>query len=238
MNDHWPTIPPLSSPNPTADPVPDSVPVPATATTATMSMPGADPRFPGAIVLALGNLRPRIAADAYIAPGAVVVGDVEIGPGASVWFNATLRGDVAPVRLGARANVQDNAVLHVDAGTPCLVGDDVTIGHGAIVHGTTLGNGALIGMGAIVLSRSQVGAGAIVAAGAVVAEGSEVAPGALVMGVPAREKRRLDPAEQAASAATAARYVQHAARYRAALVDPAAEEDDPSPPFDSRADMA
>ena len=171
----------------------------------------------GPLVLTLDGVAPRIAPDVFLAPGCVVVGDVEIGPGSSVWFNATLRGDVAPIRLGARVNVQDGAVLHVDPGTPCVVGDDVTIGHGAIVHGTTVGDGVTIGMGAIVLSRSRVGAGAIVAAGAVVPEDGEVAPGALVMGVPAREKRRLDDGELAASAAGAGRYVETAARFRAAL---------------------
>ena len=168
----------------------------------------------GPIVLPFQGVRPRIVGDVYLAPGAVVVGDVEIGPGSSVWFNATLRGDVAPIRVGARSNVQDGAVLHVDAGTPCVVGDDVTIGHGAIVHGTTVGDGVTIGMGAVVLSRSRIGAGAIVAAGALVPEDAEVRPGALVMGVPAREKRPLDDAEQAASAENAARYVRNAARYR------------------------
>ncbi len=178
---------------------------------------------PAPLVLALGGA-PRIAPDVYLAPGAVVVGDVEIGPASSVWFNATIRGDVAPIRIGARSNVQDSAVLHVDAGTPCLVGDDVTIGHGAIVHGTTVGNGVTIGMGAVVLSRSRIGAGAIVAAGAVVPEDAEVRPGVLVMGVPAREKRLLTDAERQASADNAARYVANAARFRAALAPITAAE--------------
>src|SRR5688572_5072081 len=98
----------------------------------------ADVPAPRGLVFALGNVAPRIARDVYIAPGAVVVGDVEIGAGSSIWFNAVLRGDVAPIRVGERSNVQDNAVLHVDPGTPCVIGNDVTIGHGAIVHGTTI----------------------------------------------------------------------------------------------------
>lgn len=166
------------------------------------------------IVLALGETAPVIAADVYLAPNCVVVGNVTIGAGSSVWFNATLRGDVAPIRIGQRSNVQDGAVLHVDEGTPCVVGDDVTIGHGAIVHAATVGNGVTIGMGAIVLSRSRIGARAIVAAGAVVLEGTEVPPGALVAGVPAREKRQLDEAQRAGSMENAARYVQNAARYQ------------------------
>ena len=168
------------------------------------------------MVLALDGATPRIGEGVFLAPGAVIVGDVEIGAGSSVWFHATLRGDVAPIRVGSRTNIQDGAVLHCDADAPCTVGDDVTIGHGAIVHGTTVGDGATIGMGAIVLSRSRIGARAIVAAGAVVPEGADVPDGALVMGIPARLKRILDDAEQAASAA-ADRYVRNAARYRAEL---------------------
>jgi carbonic anhydrase/acetyltransferase-like protein (isoleucine patch superfamily) len=170
-------------------------------------------------VLAVNGISPKIAPDVFIAPGAVVVGDVEIGPGSSVWFNAVIRGDVAPVRIGARSNVQDGAVLHVDPGSPCIVGDDVTIGHRAIVHGCTVGNGVTIGMGSIVLSRSQVGDRAIVAAGAVVAEDAVVAPGALVMGVPAREKRILDEERQLKSVASAAGYVANADRFKTTLAD-------------------
>ena len=168
-----------------------------------------------AFVLPFGDVWPRIADDAFLAPGAVVVGDVEIGPGASVWFNATVRGDVAPIRIGRGSNVQDNAVLHVDAGQPCLVGEDVTIGHGAIVHGCTVGDGVTIGMGAVVLSRSTVGHGAIVAAGAVVAEDAVVEPGMLVMGVPARPKRLLSAEEREGSVENARRYVRNGTRYRA-----------------------
>src|SRR5262245_14597522 len=104
------------------------------------------------VILPYNGVWPRIAPDAFIAPGAVVIGDVEIGAQASVWFNATIRGDTAPIRIGARSNVQDGATLHVDANAPCVVGDDVTIGHNAVVHGTTIGNGVTIGMGSIILS--------------------------------------------------------------------------------------
>ena len=158
---------------------------------------------------------PRIAAGVYLAPGSVVIGDVEIGADSSVWFNAVIRGDVAPIRIGERSNVQDGAVLHVDRGTPCIVGDEVTIGHAAIVHGTTVGDGVTIGMGAVVLSRSEIGAEAIVAAAALVPEDAVVASGALVMGVPAREKRSLSDEERTASRENARRYVRNAAAYRA-----------------------
>lgn len=175
--------------------------------------------LPAPYVLAVNGISPRIAPDVFIAPGAVVVGDVEIGPGSSVWFNAVIRGDVAPIRIGARTNIQDGAVLHIDPDAPCILGDDVTVGHRAIVHGATVGNGVTVGMGSIVLSRAYIGDRAIVAAGAVVAEGAEVAPGALVMGVPAREKRILDEERQLKSVANAAGYVANAGRFKATLAD-------------------
>ncbi|HEU5434704.1 MAG TPA: gamma carbonic anhydrase family protein, partial [Thermomicrobiales bacterium] len=121
---------------------------------------------------------------------------------------------VAPIRIGARSNVQDNAVLHVDTGSPCVVGHDVTIGHGAIVHAAVVGNGVTIGMGAIVLSRSRIGDGAIVAAGALVPEDGVVAASVLVMGVPARETRRLGLDGRQRSLDNAARYVDNNVRYR------------------------
>lgn len=164
-------------------------------------------------ILPFRGIWPRIASGVYLAPGSVVIGDVEIGSNSSIWFNAVLRGDVAPIRVGERSNVQDNAVLHLDAGTPCIVGDDVTIGHSAIVHGTTVGDGVTIGMGAVVLSRSTIGQEAIVAASALVPEDAVVPAGALVMGVPAREKRRLTPEERQASRENAARYVRNATLY-------------------------
>lgn len=168
-------------------------------------------------VYAFNGVVPRIADDVFIAPGAVVVGDVEIGAGSSVWFNAVIRGDVAPIRIGERSNVQDGAVLHVDSGTPCVVGNDVIIGHNAIVHGTTVGDGVTVGMGAIVLSRSSIGARAVIAAGAVVSEDAVVAPGALMMGVPARERRIMDDTQQRQMMDGARRYVDNARRFRETL---------------------
>jgi carbonic anhydrase/acetyltransferase-like protein (isoleucine patch superfamily) len=167
----------------------------------------------GPTILPFDGVWPTIADDAWLAPGAVIVGDVRISAGASVWYNAVVRGDVAPVTIGRRSNVQDNAVLHVDAGQPCVLGEDVTVGHGAIVHGTTVGDGTLIGMGAVVLSRSNVGTGCIVAAGAVVAEDTVVEPGTLVMGVPARPRRTLGPEELERARENARRYVANARRH-------------------------
>lgn len=174
-------------------------------------------RFPGAHVLAVNGISPSIAEDVFIAPGAVVVGDVEIGPGSSVWFNAVLRGDVAPIRIGSGTNIQDLSLLHVDRGNPCIVGNNVTIGHSAIVHGTVVEDDVTIAMGAIVLSRSRIGAGAVIAAGAVVAEGYQVEPGALMAGVPAVMKQSLNSERRKQLAAIGALYVENAAKFRATL---------------------
>jgi carbonic anhydrase/acetyltransferase-like protein (isoleucine patch superfamily) len=165
------------------------------------------------LVIPFNGIFPRIAAGVYLAPGSIVIGDVEIGEESSVWFNAVIRGDVAPIRIGQRSNVQDGAVLHLDTGTPCIVGNEVTIGHGAIVHGTTVGDGVTIGMGAVVLSRSTIGSEAIVAASALVPEDGQVSEGSLVMGVPARERRTLTAEERLASRENARRYVRNAAQY-------------------------
>jgi carbonic anhydrase/acetyltransferase-like protein (isoleucine patch superfamily) len=174
-------------------------------------------RFPGAHVMAVNGVSPTIADDVFIAPGAVVVGDVEIGPGSSIWFNAVLRGDVAPIRIGAGTNVQDLSLLHVDRGTPCIVGNNVTIGHSAIVHGTVVEDDVTIAMGAIVLSRSRIGAGSVIAAGAVVAEGFQVEPGSLMAGVPAVVKRTLNPERRAQLAGIGRLYVENAASFRMTL---------------------
>lgn len=175
-------------------------------------------RFPGAHVLTVNGISPRIADDVFIAPGAVIVGDVEIGPGSSVWFNAVLRGDVAPIRVGSGSNIQDLALLHVDRNNPCIVGDNVTIGHSAIVHGTVVENDVTIAMGAIVLSLSRIGAGAVIAAGAVVPEGMHVEPGSLMAGVPATLKRTLNPERREQLAAIGGLYVENARRFRATLM--------------------
>jgi carbonic anhydrase/acetyltransferase-like protein (isoleucine patch superfamily) len=141
---------------------------------------------------------------------AVIIGDVEIGEQSSIWFNAVLRGDVAAIRIGARSNVQDNAVFHLDRGTPCILGDEVTVGHGAIVHGSNVGDGVTIGMGAVVLSRSCSGEETIIAASALVPEDAVVPAGVLMMGVPARERRTLSDEERSASRMNAARYLENA----------------------------
>jgi carbonic anhydrase/acetyltransferase-like protein (isoleucine patch superfamily) len=174
-------------------------------------------RFPGAHILAVNGISPRIAEDVFVAPGAVVVGDVEIGPGSSIWFNAVLRGDVAPIRIGRGTNIQDLSLLHVDRGNPCIVGDNVTIGHSAIVHGTVVEDDVTIAMGAVVLSHSRIGRGSVIAAGAVVPERMIVAAGSLMVGVPALLKSTLNPDRREQLSAIAGLYVENAARFRSTL---------------------
>ena len=149
---------------------------------------------------------------AMIAPGAHVVGDVSFGKGCSVWYNAVLRADMAPIRVGDDTNVQDNAVIHVDAGLPCVLGAGVTVGHGAIVHGATVGDNTIIGMGAVVLNGAHVGKDCIVAAGAVVTEGREVPDGTVAAGCPARHMRDMTAADVEANRHNARHYVELAER--------------------------
>jgi carbonic anhydrase/acetyltransferase-like protein (isoleucine patch superfamily) len=166
---------------------------------------------------AYGERQPRIDPTAFVAPGAHVVGDVAVGPLASVWFNAVLRGDSDTVTIGARTNVQDGAVLHPDQGSPCVVGEDCTIGHGAIVHGCRIGRGSLIGMGAIVLSRAEIGEESLVAAGALVPEGRHYPARSLLIGSPARRLKDLtdDDVERLIRPGVA-NYLRYAEEYRQA----------------------
>lgn len=165
----------------------------------------------GAIVRAYAGAAPRLHESVWVAPGAVVVGDVEIGEDSSVFYGAVLRGDVERIRIGARTNIQDQATLHVSAGRfPTTLGDEITIGHRAVVHGCEIRDGALIGIGAIVLDGAVVGEGALVAAGAVVTPGTVVAPRTLVIGTPARPLRELTAVEIAEQRERTLRYVETA----------------------------
>lgn len=152
--------------------------------------------------------RPAIHPTAFVAPGADVVGDVTLSEDASVWFGCVLRGDVEPIVIGARSNVQDLTVVHVDRGLQTRVGADVGIGHRAIIHGCVIEDGCLIGMGAIVLSGARIGAGSVVAAGALVKEGFEVPPGSLVVGVPGRIVRPVDASLADRTRATVENYLR------------------------------
>ena len=164
----------------------------------------------------------KIDPSAFLARGVVVVGDVSLGPDSSVWYNSVLRGDIEAIRVGASTNIQDLSVLHTDAGQPCVVGDRVTVGHRAILHGCTIGDDCLIGMGAIVLSGAKIGAGSVVGAGALVREGQEIPPGSLVVGVPGRVLRPVDDATRARHEQGWRHYVETARRHRAGEF-PAAE---------------
>lgn len=167
----------------------------------------------GASVLALPDRIPELDDTAFVADGARIVGAVSLGPGASVWYNAVLRGDSSPIVIGPGSNVQDNVSIHVDAGHPVVVGSRVSIGHNAVVHGCTIGDGSLIGMGAVVLSGAVIGEGCLIAGGAVVLGGTEVPPGSLVAGVPAKVRRALSDDERASLVANAASYLEHAATH-------------------------
>lgn len=154
---------------------------------------------------------PTVHPTAFLAPGAYVVGAVEVGEGASVWFGAVVRGDLERVVIGPGSNVQDGAILHADPGFPCLLGPGVTVGHRAVVHGAVVEEGALIGMGAVVLNGARIGKNAVVGAGAVVTAGMEVPEGMLALGVPARVVRPVEPP------GNARRYQALGERYRKGL---------------------
>lgn len=149
----------------------------------------------------------------FIAPNAVVLGDVTIGAESSIWFGAVLRGDVEAIRIGQQTNVQDLCLLHADPGYPCTLGDRVTLGHGAIVHGAQVGDDVMIGMRAVVMNGAKVGAGSIVAVGAVVLEGMDIPPGSIVMGTPGRVKRPVEPRDAARIRHAAEHYVAAAQAY-------------------------
>ncbi|MBW2524221.1 MAG: gamma carbonic anhydrase family protein [Deltaproteobacteria bacterium] len=171
-----------------------------------------------AILLPYGGVHPKLGRDVFVAPTAAVVGDVTIGDDASIWFGTVVRGDVGFVRIGARTNVQDLCCLHVTGGEADLVvGDEVTVGHGAMLHGCTIGDGCLVGIGAVVLDRAVVGEGAIVAAGALVPPGMKVPPRSLVRGLPAELVGPLRDEQLRRGARGATHYVEVAARYRAVL---------------------
>jgi carbonic anhydrase/acetyltransferase-like protein (isoleucine patch superfamily) len=141
--------------------------------------------------IAYQGILPKIHPTAFIAEGAMIIGDVTIGEESSIWFNCVLRGDLNRIEVGKRTNIQDGAIVHLETDLPCLIGDDVTIGHNAIVHGCTVADEAMISMGAIILSGAKIGKRAIVAAGAVVREAQEIPQETLAMGIPAKIKRDL-----------------------------------------------
>jgi carbonic anhydrase/acetyltransferase-like protein (isoleucine patch superfamily) len=165
----------------------------------------------------LSGKRPRVHPDAYIAPTAVLIGDVEVGAGASVWFGAVLRGDEAAITVGDGANVQDNAVLHCARNLPTVIERNASVGHSAQLEGCIVEQGAVVGMGATMLQRSRLGAGSMLAAGAVLGEGKSVPAGYMAAGVPATVKKPLDGSAGSWVGTTAKHYQDRAILYRANL---------------------
>jgi len=170
-------------------------------------------------IYALDGRAPEVPADGdyWVAPSASVMGRVRLGAGASVWFGAVLRGDAEDLSFGVGTNVQDNALCHADPGFPLVVGDWVTVGHKAILHGCEIGDGTLIGMGATVLNGARIGRGCLLGAGALVTEGKEIPDGWLAVGSPAKPVRELDEAAREALLDSARRYRENMRRFRAGL---------------------
>ncbi|HEX6457452.1 MAG TPA: gamma carbonic anhydrase family protein [Thermoleophilaceae bacterium] len=167
----------------------------------------------GPLIVELDGVRPTIGRDVFIAPTAVLIGDVRVADRANIWFGAVLRGDFSYIEIGEGSSIQDNTVIHCAGDLPTVVGRDVTVGHGSILEGCVVEDGALVGMGAILCQRSRLGAGAMLAAGAVLSERTEVGPGMLAAGVPAREKKELTGSAKSWTEFAAADYQQLRVRY-------------------------
>jgi len=170
--------------------------------------------MPGSHIIAYKGIKPQFGKGVFVAAGAHVIGDTFVGEGSSIWFNTVVRGDVHHIRIGARTNIQDNTTIHVTSGVhPCIIGNDVTIGHGAIVHACTVEDFCLIGMGAIILDRAVIGEGSIVGAGALVTQGKVFPPGSMIVGSPAKRVREVTPAEREGLRQSALHYVETARTY-------------------------
>jgi carbonic anhydrase/acetyltransferase-like protein (isoleucine patch superfamily) len=165
----------------------------------------------------LGEREPSIHPEAWVAPSADLIGSIVLERDASVWFHVTMRGDNEPIRIGVGSNVQESCVLHTDPGHPLEVGEGVTVGHQAMLHGCTIGDGSLVGIQAIVLNDARIGAECLIGAGALVAEGKEIPPRSVVLGSPGRVVRTLTDEQVAALRDSAARYVARAKLFRASL---------------------
>jgi len=168
----------------------------------------------GASILSVSGRTPRLDSTSFVAAGARVIGAVTLAEGASVWYNAVLRADSETITVGVGSNLQDNVSVHVDRGSPAVIGANVSVGHNAVVHGCIVEDGSLIGMGSVVLSGAVIGAGSLVAAGAVVLEGTIVPPGSLVAGVPAKVRRELTDEERAGLLRNAQVYRAHLDAHR------------------------
>jgi carbonic anhydrase/acetyltransferase-like protein (isoleucine patch superfamily) len=169
-----------------------------------------------ALIMGIGGKDPQVDPESFTAPTSVVIGDVTLHAGASVWYGAVLRADFGPIVIGADSNIQDNCTLHVDPGFPITVGERVSVGHNAVLHGATVEDDCLIGMGATVLNGAVIGAGSLVAAQALVPQGMRVPPGSLVAGVPAKVKRPLTEEERQGIALNGTVYVDLAKTHKKA----------------------
>ena len=168
-------------------------------------------------ILPYKGVMPTIEENVFIAPGAMVIGDVTIREGASVWYNAVIRADTAPIVIGRRTNIQDNCTLHVDPGAPLTIGDECTIGHGAIVHGATLGDQVLVGMKAVVLNHAQIGSRTIIGACTLVGEHKDIPEGVLMLGIPAKYARELTKAELENLVTSAEEYYERAQNHKKSI---------------------
>lgn len=169
-----------------------------------------------ALIAGVGGKEPSIAPDAFTAPTSVVIGEVTMAAGSSVWYHTVLRADCGPIVLGADTNIQDNCTVHVDPGFPVTVGERVSVGHNAVLHGCTVEDDVLVGMGATVLNGAHIGAGSLIAAQALVPQGMRVPPGSLVAGVPAKVRRELTEEEREGIKLNAAMYLVLAKSHREA----------------------
>ncbi|WP_145010626.1 gamma carbonic anhydrase family protein [Kocuria salsicia] len=167
------------------------------------------------LILPYGPHRPSVAETAFVAPTATLIGDVTVGPGSGVFYGAVVRGDRSPIPLGANSNLQDNVSVHSDPGHPTTIGERVSVGHGAVVHGCTLEDDVLVGMNATVLNGAVVGSGSLIAAGTVVLEGQVVPPGSLVAGVPGKVRRQLTEQERHGVSRNAQNYIGLSREHRA-----------------------
>lgn len=172
------------------------------------TMPADGPR-----VLALGDDVPDVAEDAFVAIGATIVGRVRVGPQSSVWYGAVLRGDAEDIVIGEQTNIQDGCVLHADAGFPTVLGDRITVGHRAVIHGCRIDDDVLVGMGAVVMNGVRVGSGSLIAAGAVITQNTEIPENSLVAGVPAKVRRPVSEEERDMIAVGARHYIEYATRH-------------------------
>lgn len=168
-------------------------------------------------IVSVKGWTPRIDPSAFIAGGAQIIGDVSIAEDVSVWFNAVIRADTASITIGAKSNVQDCCLVHADEGQPTVIGKNVIMGHGAVVHAATIGDNVLIGINSVILNRAKVGEGSIIGAGAVVTEDSDIPPYSLVLGIPAKVVKQLSPEESARMAHGADGYVEKSREYKRSM---------------------